>query len=391
MITSHISLIAFAFAQCAWSMTLQAQTAKPQPAKSEPAETRARSLQVDVQSPRANLAMPVLKLSKPDWTADEPFSVYPTIRQLENGTIIVADAKDVEVRLLGTNGQTLRPLGRKGSGPGEYSRPTKLMALTHDSTLLLDRSARRVLVIDPSGKFTATQPIPSKLGEGSEWLASADVLGRVYFRYQAEIKKGDPPQEFGAIARWSRDKDAFDTASIIKLDVPKLQNLPMPSHPEVTRMVVRRRVAFAAEDDWVAAPSGRVAIIHAAPYHVEWYATNGAKIVGETIPYTPVPVTEKDKKYWEPNGPPFIRDYPKTKSPFEAETAVVDESENVWVRRHDAFGSAVRRWDVFDPKGKLLGTQLIPAARRILAINRKYVYLSRTDADELVWLERFSR
>lgn len=391
MIKSYISVVAFAVAQCAWCITAQAQSAKPQPAKSQPAEARDRPLKVEVQAPHANVEMPELKLSKPDWTADEPFSVYPTIRQLENGTVIAADAKDVEVRLLGTDGKTLRPLGRKGSGPGEYTRPTKLMALSHDSTLLLDRDARRVLVISPSGKFTATQPIPSKLGEGSEWLASTDVLGRVYFRYQAEIKKGNPPQEFGAIGRWSRDKDAFDTASIIKLDVPKLQKLSVPGHPEVTDMTVRRRVAFAAEDDWVTAPSGRVAIIHAVPYHLEWIATNGAKVVGETVSYAPVPVTDNDKKYWEPKGPPFIRDYPKMKSPFETETAVVDESENVWVRRSDAFGSAVRRWDVFDPKGKLLGTQLIPAGRRILAINRRYVYLSRTDADELVWLERFSR
>lgn len=338
----------------------------------------------------AQSALPKLNLAKPDWTAEDAFSSMPTMRQLSNGSVIVADLQDKEVRLLTTNGNTARQLGRKGSGPGEYTAPRRLIALPNDSTLLLDRDARRILIIDPSAKIVSTQPIPTKLLSGSERLAAADGRGRVYFQFESDEKKGEPAPTTAAVARWTRNRDTFDTVTLVALEVPKAQPMVLP--PEMkANLVGRRRVSFASVDDWVTASSGRVAVIYASPYHIEWVESDRTRTIGGTVAIAPIKVTEQDKRYYEPKGPPFVRVYPETKSPFQPETAVVDESENVWVRRYEPFGSATRRWDVFNSKGKHLGAVPIAANRVLLAINKRYAYCARTDDDGLVWLERYSR
>ncbi|MEO7359110.1 MAG: hypothetical protein ABI120_02190, partial [Gemmatimonadaceae bacterium] len=334
---------------------------------------------------------PSLNLAKPDWTAEDAFSDLPSIRQLSNGSVIATDLKDVQVRLLSANGTTLKQLGRRGSGPSEYTKPTALLALSNDTTLLLDRDARRILTIDPSGKFTSTQPIPTRLGTGSERLAYADRQGRIFFQSETPTEDGVNASSTNAIARWTRPRDAFDTVALIKMEVQKVLERKMPNNKEVLIMNGVYRTSYGPADDWVATATGRAAIIHAEPYHVEWIETNRTRTIGATVAFPPVPVTDADKKYYEPNGPPYVRLYAKTKSPFVTRSAIVDESENIWVRRYEPIGSATRRWDVFDAKGKHLGTVPISADRQLLAINKAYAYCARTDNDGLVWLERYSR
>ncbi|MEO7360975.1 MAG: hypothetical protein ABI120_11635 [Gemmatimonadaceae bacterium] len=72
-------------------------------------------------------------VSHPDWVSAESFSSIVSVRVLSSGMVLAVDGKELEVQLLDASGKTIRQIGRKGSGPAEYSRPTALIALPHDT------------------------------------------------------------------------------------------------------------------------------------------------------------------------------------------------------------------------------------------------------------------
>src|SRR6185437_13490315 len=51
---------------------------------------------------------------------------------------------------------------------------------------------------------------------------------------------------------------------------------------------------FAPHPAWVVAPNGGVAIVHAAPYHVEWIKKDGSHHSGPTIAFEKIAVTDAD-------------------------------------------------------------------------------------------------
>lgn len=275
----------------------------------------------------AQNSAPTLSLAHPDWVSSEAFSSVAALRVLSSGALLVADRKEVEVHLLDATGKVIRQVGRKGSGPAEYTDPERLIALPADSTLLLDRDARRYLVIDSRGQIAKTEVISPALGSGAESISAADSKGRLFFGSKLASMADDAGADT-PIGRWTRGSDRFDTVSMFHPENPVVrpaQNLPKG----FKALAGKARVVFAAVDDWVAAPSGRIAVIHAVPYRVDWVELNGKTTVGKPVAVTRVPVTDRDRKLYEPNGPPFQRVYATLKSPFIIESAVVDERENV--------------------------------------------------------------
>ena len=330
-----------------------------------------------------------LSLARPDWVSAESFSSVGSMRVLSSGMVLAADEKELEVQLLNAAGMTVRQIGRKGSGPSEYSRPTTLIALPKDSTLLIDRDARRYLIIDPRGVITKTEPFPAAMGAFVDVMVGADPAGHLLFgnKLVSRLDESDGQQPIG---RWTRGADTFETVSMFQAEAPGAHPVDLKT-PGYKEFASKTREVFAAVDDWVTGASGRIAIIHANPYCVEWVETNGQRTTGSVVPLTRVPVTELDKKLYEPKGPPYIRNYAKLKSPFLSDGAVVDDRDNVWVPRSEAARFKNRRWDVFNATGKLRGTVLVPNGRMLKVINATHVYVRYTDADGLQWIERYPR
>lgn len=69
------------------------------------------------------------------------------------GRVYLAD-RAVGVILLSSTGDSLRSIGRKGGGPGEYEFISRLQVIDRDSLLIFDSPARRISVFEPdSGTF----------------------------------------------------------------------------------------------------------------------------------------------------------------------------------------------------------------------------------------------
>jgi hypothetical protein len=167
--------------------------------------------------------------------------------------------------------------------------------------------------------------------------------------------------------------------------------MPAASLVSSTGAPVMGIMPFTAADAWTVAPDGRIAMITVSPYRIEWLAPGGRRLIGATLPFTPVPVTDADKQAREPKGPPFVQTYPKTKPPFTNDAVVLDDHSRLWIGRSFARGATTREWDVVDPSGKPLGVVHLAADKRIVAVTARFVYVLWRDQDDVQWLQAYAR
>ena len=93
-----------------------------------------------------------LALTKPETEYGEPFTSISSIRELKDGRVLVADARDKILHLIDLRTGAVTKIGREGAGPGEYALPMRLMALQGDSTGLFDAGNQRYLTVHADGK-----------------------------------------------------------------------------------------------------------------------------------------------------------------------------------------------------------------------------------------------
>jgi hypothetical protein len=75
--------------------------------------------------------------------------------RLRDGRVAVGDALAHTIRIYEADGAFSASVGRRGEGPGEFTRLLGLLRVNGDSVLAIDRAARWTL-LDPSGRFVRT-------------------------------------------------------------------------------------------------------------------------------------------------------------------------------------------------------------------------------------------
>jgi hypothetical protein len=168
------------------------------------------------------------------------------------------------------------------------------------------------------------------------------------------------------------------------------------------------------------AGDGSIARLIPEPYRVVWITGRGPAISGPAVPYTPIKVTEQDKKDFieqqkknpgmtiriggGPGGggggaapagftppPPEFAD---TKPPFDGANqggVLVTSEGEVWVQRTRPASDKVPTYDVFDKTGKLVKQVSLNPNSRLVGFGKGTVYVARTDDDDLQWLQRYKR
>lgn len=329
--------------------------------------------------------------SRPQWTSVESFGELFSVRELPTGAVIATDTRETTVYLIDQSGKRTTAIGQKGDGPAEYRYPFRLLPLPGDTTMLIDRDTRKFLLIDGRGKIVETHAFPPLIGEGVEFIRAADASGQLYFRGAAVVDERSKVKS-ASIIRWKRGSSRLDTITSVVLQSSPKVAIPKKLLPKGAKdFVGEANVRFAPVDDWAVAASGRIAMIHATPYRVDWVETNKSVKRGAALSYKPVPVTEQDKKRYEPKGPPYVRRYADVKSPFLADYTVMDAEEHVWLPRNEPAGSATRRWDVFDRNGRYVVSVPLTRDRTVIAVTARSAFVVRVDDDGLYWLERYAR
>lgn len=365
-------------------------------------------------------------LGRPVAEFEEPFSRVSGLRELADGRVIVSDQRDKVVQLIDMARQTGRRIGREGSGPGEYAMPTALFAMPNDQTLLVDLLNRRFLMIRPDGTPGETMAPPSitpPAGGGGGPAAmigglvnprGVDGQGRLYFQDMG-IRSGQASPDSVLILRWTPGQSGVDTAAWVKGPPTTMTTTPAGAGGGGggMRFTMGTSLVWAPQEAWAVAGNGRVARVQPDPYRVVWYDASRRGTAGPTVPYTPIRVTDADKRaYLEQqaaNPPTMIvmgggggssvqrpqmpePTFAEIKPAFNGNTAVLASPDgDVWVLRTRSANDHTPVYDVFDSSGRLVRKVSLARGSRVVGFGRHSVYVVRTDEDDLEYLQRFAR
>jgi hypothetical protein len=337
---------------------------------------------------------PVTALTQPDRVCERGFTKIVGIKELRDGRVILVDEIERLILLLDSALANGEPIGREGAGPGEYRVPSRLFSLVGDSSAVLDRPNRRLLVLSPEAEPVGVVNLVSGVGT----LRASDGLGRLYSSWQ------------GAVRRWIPDAEALDTVAFY----------PVVTNPR-SREVGGVRVTsagdvnpFAARILWAVAPRGRIAVVHPDPYRVEMFGTDGSRAEGPVVPVEAVRVSEGHKEHWREaasrpstvmtvvrgsNTPTYSTmvtppvepsRWPDHLPPFLRDAAAFAPDGRLWVRRTTA-ADAPPIFDVFDSDGVRVGQVTLPPGREFIGFGRGSLYAAVRDELDLVYLERYRR
>lgn len=360
--------------------------------------------------------VPVLQLGEPDAFFAEPFSVVSTVREMADGQVLVADPLSQVLMRMDFDAGTADTIGRVGQGPEEYRQPDAVWPLPGGRTLLVDLGNGRLTELGPDLEFGDTRPYA--VGDpmaGTMVVAipqGVDALGRIYFRAFASM--GGPPPDSAAILRWDAATESMDTVAMFKTAGTTREVSGGPDNQSESIS----QIPLSPADAWGVAADGRVAIVRAGDYHVDWIEADGSITSGPPVPWDPVAIGRAEKLEWldsrgETGGGLSIRatnengslsifatrgggpgeedldgyPWPEAKAAFHDRPVPVDGVGRAWVRRHREAGEAPR-YDVFDGGGQLVMRVELALGRRVVGFGDGTVYAVRMDEVGLHYLER---
>jgi hypothetical protein len=204
--------------------------------------------------------------------------------------VYVFDAQAPQLRHYDANGGLVRPIGRKGAGPGEYDRANGLVVLTDGRVLLWDGAGNsRLNAYAPDDSFVQQWPAPvtgfstgnqalTALSDGG-WAARGflrdstrrEALGRVaWFRYSST----------GVLTDTIATPSAAETDAVMLIARSEngTSSTPVPFMP--------RGITTLHRDGYVVWSPG-------APYVV--HARHGGRPLRIERTYTPVPVSDDER------------------------------------------------------------------------------------------------
>lgn len=378
-------------------------------------------------------AVPSRQLGKVEAEFADPFTAIAAVRELKDGRVVVADPRDKVVQLIDLKSGSAVKIGREGQGPGEYSLPMSVVAFPGDTSGIFDPLNQRYLLVGPDGKpgaFLSTRAegdnpprdAAAQRGPGGMMRMGGmsmtpprgtDRSGNIYVAGSPFSVGPDGPVALDSapLQRFNRTKKSYETVAYLKVVKPRVSG-------SAGRMEVRIGGAnpFAPRDDWAVAPDGRIAIVHASDYRVEWISPNGQRTSGPATPYSKTKVTNAHKKWWQEtqrrratgfritneNGrvsastanpgsvPPEERnDWPEYLPPFLTNAALIAPNGQLWVHQASATDDAAPTYDIFDASGKLIGRVVLAKRSRVVGFGSATVYVARADEDDLQYLQRY--
>lgn len=345
-------------------------------------------------------------------TYPHPFSYLSGVRELSNGKIMAADPVSQVLLRLDLETGTADTVSRRGTGPNEYNGPDQVFPLPGDSTLLVDLGNGRLTVIDPNGLFPYSTPMTT--GMGKSWGRTiqpmfVDGAGKLY---DGGYYSPEAPRDTFSLRR-------IDRATLEETEVATAWHAPFAKPAPGTKQQM-----LVLYDDWAVGADGRIAVVRAHGYSVDWYLPDGKVVRGppNQVETYPVGLAEKEAELEHAAAATVItastvdddgvqtmlmsRGMPRGTMPsvdafawpeilpvFRGEATLVSPQQEAWIHRMMPAG-VPGRIEVFDEQGVRLGFFEIPARSRLIGFSPRgepgsIVYVTRTDDMGLVWLERY--
>ena len=342
-------------------------------------------------------------------TLREGFSGVRRIRELADGRVLVLDSGEQRLVVTDFGTQSVREVGRSGSGPGEFRQLSAVYPLSGDSSLVEDQILRRwiIMVADRSVVTVIVAP-----GGRPTWLAGADRLGRVLDLYGSKFHRtpGVPytpmrtsaesllvllrhrakaPYRNGALTGGvdtvARIAGSGTGQTVVRRDVPVRGALWLLDNP------------LASEDQALLFPDGWIALAFRDPYRVEWISPSGARVRGPTLPFSSVPVDDSITHYmirqrWPRARPGFqpseLPPLPATLPAFLSDALLALPDGRLCIRRTFDPHTPSATYDLIDRSGRLTGGVQLAPNERLVGFGTHAAYVVSTDDDDVEWLSR---
>ena len=359
----------------------------------------------------------VVRLGEPEAVHPEPFAVVSTVREFEDGRVLVADPLGQVVMRLDLDAGTADTIGAVGEGPDEYRQPDAVWPLPGGRTLLVDLGNGRLTELTPELDFGETRPYAmGNPGLGSLVLAlpqGVDDRGRLYFPDMGAMGGG---ADSILVLRMDLETEGVDSLAMVKLPGTTRRETGGTNNQSVEVSAI----PLSPADAWGVSRDGRVAIARSGDYHLDWIEEDGSVTSGPPVPYDPVSIGRAEKEEWREarsevgggfgieatnnNGVISIRAsrgggsgdddldryaWPDAMPAFYGRPVPVDGRGRAWVRRHREAGEPTV-YDVFDGSGALAMTVEAGVGRRVVSFGEGRLYAVRMDEYGLQVLERYA-
>jgi hypothetical protein len=373
--------------------------------------------------------VPTRTLSKPDAEYAEPFTLLAGVRELRDGRVIAIDPRDKTVQAIDFRTGSAVKLGREGSGPGEYGIPTRLLALPGDTSAVVDMLNNRMLLINPNatvgGFVDLNVPAPAGRGDGRGGMmmigasmpTASDAKGRMYaqgapFRM---TDNGPVTSDSLPMTRWDRASGKRDTLAWMRVAAGSNQISGSRGRGGANVSVrIGGGPPFNGADQMAVAPDGRVAIVHHDPYSVEFVNEAGQRTRGQPIRYDRIKISDGHKQEWRDRqknafGMMITNDNGRRSAAMVPNNNVQDpetwggeymppflSGQNtlsfsnegyLWVQRTGPAGQPPT-YDVIDRAGNLAMKVVLPKKARLVGFGNGAVYITRSDEDDLQYLQK---
>lgn len=363
---------------------------------------------------------PLTVLRTPDRVLTVGFTKITGFYELRDGRALVSDRGEEQVVVADFATGRATQIGRKGSGPGEYRLPTRIIAWTGDSMLLNDGGNTRLAVIGPDLRihrsFSLNIPnVPTTLAP-----RGIDARGRMYLQ----------------VPRWAAGTfgERGDSTPVVRVTPAPSSERRSGGEVEILTWVLLTAdpgpvkygfpyIPFTPQDGWAVTRDGGLVLVRSNDYHVEWWRDRAVVARGAPVSTPRIPVTRADKVAYtrsflegstiggrggvntapsgESNMPPdWLTEkevnrmveqnkFATVKAPITDVAPMLSPSGEFWVERSMPHGSP-SEWDVFNSAGARVRRIRLPADRRLLSLGRSSAYLIAVDDDGFEKVERYA-
>ena len=220
-------------------------------------------------------SIPVVLVPPSNAVLREEFSTLSVhaLRELQDGRVLVTETGNSSRLIVADfKSGTVSPLGRRGSGPGEYTLGIGLYRLSGDSTLMVVAQERWLLLNGATIAQTVTLSDP-----WLSWISGVDTLGQVLVR-----AAGRPDDDSGTVALRLRRGGTLVTTI-------RTASSAEPGYPRPPELRANGGVRY-LNDPWVGSesallfPDGWIAVARQRPYRIDWRSPDGKWTSGAHCP-----------------------------------------------------------------------------------------------------------
>lgn len=378
----------------------------------------------------AQTAVPVRELAPVNAKSAETFGAILGVREIAGGKLLVNDARRRQLSVLDANlanrTVVLDSVAVGKQGYGRFAAP--MIPYLGDSTLLVDREALSLLVLDSEGKVArvSSAPKPRDLSSLANRASGADPKGNLLYLGEARDEKGGYAlKDSQPIVRANFETRMVDTLG----QVLRLINSRTKDEGTADNLVIHIiRNPLPTFDEWAPLSDGTIAIVRGQDYHIDFVKPDGAHYSGPKLPFdwkrlTPADKqklidsarVEREKRERDPNAMPSLvravsaveatqggaaitkanqpkqverevdpSEIPDYYPPIRPDAVKADADGNIWILPSTSAQSKNGElvYDVVNNRGALTHRVRMPLGRSIAGFGKGgVVYLMYRDAD----------